>query len=319
MGESRPNIASLWHSMTYEIYRATASLMYLLQGMETVRDRELPSYNRLPPAQQQDLACFPKLSYVDVPPSLSGIPFDPNDVLKREGEVEQMAFKGWVEQIYHYTWESQYRNELKRAVEAPNPIRPEADVIGDFGHIRNDLIHNHGFASAKETGRCKSLMWFKPGENMILGMRHVFDFLNQMGMMSSFPVARADGSVAGWTVSPHLEDKLRNRPTPAIVSLRAWMDKMLEDGSTYHVIGVVFENGVFVNIPIHHPPQSRAVRERIKFFKQTRVDKNGDVRFADGSIKSRGPLYQEAVDALLGKGPKIEGVGLAGPWLKFRK
>lgn len=319
MSNSTNDIASLWRSMTYEVYRATASLMYLLQGMETVRERELPPYNRLSPVLQQDLACYPKLSYVDVPPSLSGAPFDPNDMLRREGEAEQLAFKGWVEQVYHYIWEGQYRNELKRAFEGPNAIRPEADVIGDFGYIRNDLIHNRGIATVKETGRCKVLTWFKPGETIILGMRHVFDFLNQMGMMSSFPVVRTDGAVARCMISPDMEDALRNRSTPAIVSLRALMDKNPEDGATYPVVGVVFENGVFVNIRIHGPPDGRSVRERAEFFSQTRIDEDGNVRLADGRVKDRESLYKEAVDALMRKGPKVGGTSIPGPWFKARE
>ena len=78
--------------------------MYLLQGMEVVRRGELLPYNKLPSIQKQYAACFPKLSYVDVPLSLSGIPFDPNDVLRREGDAEQLAFKGWIEQVYNDIW-----------------------------------------------------------------------------------------------------------------------------------------------------------------------------------------------------------------------
>ena len=147
-------------------------------------------------------------------------------------------------------------------------------------------------------------------------MHHVFDFLNQMGMMSSFPVARTDGAIAGWTVSPNMEGTLRDRATPAIVSLRAYMDKQLDDGSSYHVIGVVFENGVFVNIPIHHPSGSRSTQERIDFFSRTHLDQEGNVCFADGSIKDRDTLYKEAVDVFFQKGPKIEGIGISGPWLR---
>ena len=319
MNKNANDIPSLWRSMSYEVYRATASLMYLLQGMETVRERELPPYNRLSRVLQQDLACYPKLSYVDVPPSLSGAPFDPNDVLKREGEAEQLAFKGWVEQVYHHIWESRYRNELRRAFEGPNAIRPESDPIGDLRLIRDDLIHNGGVANSDKTGKCSVLKWFKPGDRIVLGMRHVFDFLNQMGMMLSFPAVRTDGAVAVWMVSPDMEDALRNRSTPEIVSLRASTDKKLEDDSTYHVVGVVFENGVFVNIPIHHPNDGSSVQQRTEFFSQTRIDEAGDVRFADGSIKDRWTLYKEAVDALLRKGPKIDGIGIAGPWFKARK
>ena len=124
MEKNKTDMGLLWHSFLYEVNKATASLMYLLQGMESVRNSELPLYNKMPPDQQQFAACFPKLSYVDVPLSMSGIGFDPNEVLKREGEAEQLAFKGWVEQVY-FLWESRFRNELKGSLEGPSIIRPE--------------------------------------------------------------------------------------------------------------------------------------------------------------------------------------------------
>ena len=85
---------------------------------------------------------------------MSGIGFDPNSVLEREGEAEQLAFKGWVEQVY-FLWESQFRNELKDAHEGPGIIRPEGDAIGDFRLIRNDLIYNNGVASKEYSGTCE--------------------------------------------------------------------------------------------------------------------------------------------------------------------
>ena len=106
------------------------------------------------------------------------------------------------------------------------------------------------------------LKWFKPGDQIALGMRHVFDFLNQVGMMSSFPIARTDGAVAKWAVYPFMEDALRSKSKPAIVSLRASMDRQLADGSTRHAVSVVFENGIFVNIPVEYPAGGRSVGER---------------------------------------------------------
>ena len=132
-----------WHEFLYEINRATASLMYLLQGMESVRKTELAPYNGINPEHRQFAASFPKLSYVDVPLCVSGPGFDLNDVLRREGDAEQLAYKGWVEQVY-FLWESRFRNEMNEGLQGPDTIRPEGDAIGDFRLIRNDLIHNNG-------------------------------------------------------------------------------------------------------------------------------------------------------------------------------
>ena len=271
MAERQRNRGLLWHSFLYEVNKATASLMYLLQGMESVRNSELLPYNKMPPGQQQYAACFPKLSYVDVPLSMSGIGFDLNEVLKREGEAEQLAFKGWVEQVY-FLWESQFRNEMKGSFSGPGTIRPEGDAIGDFRHIRNDLIHNNGVASEDASGKCTVLTWFKPGERIVLGMRHVFDFLNQMGFMTKMPGFLDDGPAAAWTLFPGMEEGLANGPVPRLVSLRTSMDKELDDGSSWHVVSVVFENGVFGNIPVQYADNGSSPRQRIEFFNKTVID-----------------------------------------------
>ena len=108
------DISGLWHAFQYDLYQATASLLYLLQGMETVRVHELAPYNALPAVQKTYAACFPKASYISVPLSMSGPSFDLNRILRREGEAEQLAFKGWVEQVYNAVWDGRYRNDLKK-------------------------------------------------------------------------------------------------------------------------------------------------------------------------------------------------------------
>ena len=147
----------------------------------------------------------------------------------------------------------------------------------------------------------------------------MFDFLNQMGLMSEMPGFLADGAFAAWTVFPGMEDTIRNRPVPGLVSIRTSMDNQLENGSTYHVVSVVFENGVFVNIPVAYPPDGSSVQERMRFFDKTLIDEDGNLRFANGSVKDRESLYSEAVDALFKKGPRIEGIGIPGPWFQFSK
>ena len=122
--DNQNDMTLLWHSFIYQVNRATASLMYLLQGMESVRNRELPSYDELPPARRGSFSSFAKPPGVDVPLVLSGQSFDPHDMLDPEGEAEQLAFKGWVEQVYNHIWEAQYRNQLKDALGGGDAIRP---------------------------------------------------------------------------------------------------------------------------------------------------------------------------------------------------
>ena len=313
--------ASLFRSFMYEVNKATASLMYLLQGMESVRNSELPHYNQETPGTRQFLANFPKLSNIGVPLTLTGADFDLNDLLKREGETEQLAFKGWVEQVYNCIWDSRYRNELTKSFEGPSIIKLQGAPIGDLRRIRNDLIHKGGIASAEHTGKCMVLKWFKPGDPIILGMRHVFDFLNQMGLMSTVPASFQDRAAhVNWMPIFDEEDALRNiKPTPKLVSLRTSMDQVLEDGSSLYVISVVFENGVFTNIPVEYAANGRSQQERNEFISRVRIDEDGNVRFPNGNVKDRETLYGEAVDGLFHKGPQVSGRGIPGPTFRFRK
>ena len=102
------------------------------------------------------------------------------------GPMEQALMKVWLIDIYS-RWESHYRTQLKREIRyLRGAIRPRQQVLGDLGHIRNDLLHN-GIAKPKDIGRCEILRWFKVGEPMQVKLRHVFDLLNQMGWLGEGP------------------------------------------------------------------------------------------------------------------------------------
>ena len=313
------DISGLWHAFQYDLYQATASLLYLLQGMETVRAHELAHYNALSTVHKTYAACFPKVSYIPVTLSMSGPSFDLDRILRHEGEAEQLAFKGWLEEVYNSIWEGKYRNYLKKMFEGKDIIRPEGDPMGDLRHIRNDMVHNAAVASIGETGKCKVLTWFHPGDPMDLGMRHVLDFLNQMGFMTTHLGFLSHGPAAQWSLFPNMEEALRRAPTPRPVSLRMSFDSEREDGSTWHVASVVFENSIFVNVPIDYAANSMSLRERINYINETRIDQDGNLRFPNGEAKDRQILYEEAIDSLLQRGPKIEGLGVPGPAFRFRK
>lgn len=318
MASKRQDIQMFWPSFQYEVCRSTASLLYVLQGMEAVRDTELLPYNQWTPAEQQYAACFPKLTYVGVPLCLSGPPFDPNDVLAREGEAEQLAFKGWVEDVYHRIWEGNYRETLREAFSSNGSIQPEMDALGDLRLIRNDLVHEHGVATQANTGKCAVLTWFEPGKPIVLGIRHVFDFLNQLGFMTRSPATKGDGAVVVWTVFRPMEASLLERPVPKLVSLRVSMDSQL-DGSSHHILSVVFENGVFANRLVTHPDDGTSASQRTELYERAHIDTAGDLHLPDGRVVDREGLYRDAVDALLGRGARVQGGGVPGPPIRFRR
>ena len=312
--------SALWQSFFYEVYQATASLMFLLQGMETVRQQHIAHLNSSPRARQAQAIAptiYPLLSYIDIPLCLHGHGFEPNDVLQREGAAEQLAFKGWMEQIY-LIWESRYRNSLKRGLEGTDTILPQADPLGDLIHVRNDLIHR-GVASKKESGRCTVLKWFEPEDQIVLGMRHVLDFLNQLGLMCSATFALRHGPAARWMVRPNWVESLSEGPIPEIVSVRPSFDHQDDDGTSWHVISVTFANAVFANVPVPLPANMGSLEERIRWAEQTQVDDQGDLRLINGQVKSRGELYRDALRAMAGKRPESPRLRVPGPAFQIRK
>ena len=305
-------------SFTYDVHRATASLMFVLQGMQYVRDRELSKYDVLPPLHQQELVVCPRLSYIDMELWLSGAPFDPHDVLRQEGEAEQLAFQGWVEKIFNMLWEGRYRRELKKLFEGSRVIAPELDPLGDLRRLRNDLVHKKAVATREGSGKCVVLKWFKPDDPMIFRMWHVFDFLNHMGMLSDTPAVTPEGAVSRWSKSNRSEADLRYGPVPEIVSLRVSIDRHFEDGSSNHVVSLVFANGIFANVPVHYPADGTTVAEHVKLMGHTCVDSDGNVLFGKGQVVGRHILYAQAIDVLFSRGQRIEGAGIPGSWVRFQ-
>ena len=326
MEKGEKHIALPLPRFVYEVNRATASLLYLLWGMELVRSNEPFLYNRhdqLSPDDQKFALCFQRLSYVDVPLSLTGISSDLNKLLEREGEAEQLAFKGWVEEVYNSIWESRLRDELRdrlrdelRETLKDFEITLKVDVLGDLRHIRNDLVHNKGIASEDEAGKCKVLKWFGPGDHIILGMHHVFDFLNQLGFMTMRLSYKKflSGTIIWWGLSPDMDGKTPERnPIPKLVSLRTFIDTRLKDKP--YAISVVFENGVFVNtvidaeIPTELIPDDLDPWEKIRSIYEKKIvhlDEDGNVRFTNGSVMDRERLYRKAIAFLSKKESTID-------------
>ena len=318
MTDDQPDRSQIWNLLNYKTLHATASLMYLLQGMEQVRGRILPAYNGYPPDIRHAAVCPPELSYVDVPLVDNGPGFDLSEVLGREGEAEQLAFKAWVEETYNIVWESDLRNAIRASFAANDAIRPEADPLGDLRLIRNDLVHGAGIASAQRTGKCTVLRWFEPGDPMILTMGHVLDFLNHMSLMNLMG-GFMSGASARWFVFPQMRSALEERETPEIVSLRTVFFGADDDGTSAHGICIAFDNGVWANTPIRHPANGTPIPDRMAFMEQTLVDDDGNVRLANGTTFDRRDLYLSGIAVMFGDVPQDDMPPLPGPWFQFRE
>lgn len=112
----------------------------------------------------------------------AGDPHDPasRTPMWRLSQVrEQIAYQGpvtrrltcqWVVAFFA-EWEESYRRRLGVAHGCDHNLIL-APLLGDLRNLRNDVVHHRAIASAKNTGRCAVLTWFKTGDPIALTREH---------------------------------------------------------------------------------------------------------------------------------------------------
>ena len=298
MDQSKQRLAGSFFKLRYEVMEATSALMHLLQGAELVRVK--PGQEDVLRHDEGERRRFiPDTSLLNVTVAVE-VPSSKNTgVIDRGGLAEQLAFKGWVEQVYNIIWERTFRGDSYDNLQLPSDLqgratldkkRPTTDVVGEFRLIRNDLVHK-GVSTSGNAGKCTILQWFEPGDIMVLSTDHVFDFLNHMGFMTKSGAHDLAGSAARIMARRSLGGTNSGPTAKRIISVRQWQ-RNPEDGSEQHFASVVFEDGVYIHKEIGTP--------------STFVAAKGNVNPA---------LYDEAVSALLDQ--CASSVRVPGPWIAF--
>ena len=297
----------LWDAFRHDVTVATNSLLYMLEGVhsqyraERQRLVETAGLNGGDVATLEDAVrtygdsyawpTYPRLRAV---PTLTGEP-----LVNRTapgGAMEQMLWKAWFIDIYSW-WESKYRNQLKHENRhLPGAIRPRQQVLGDLGHIRNDLLHN-GIAKRNESGRCEILRWFNVGERMDLRLRHVLDFLNQMGWLTESPavIRYGPGKPSVWRIDRTGEPE--DGPAPALVSVRPFVNPQEADTRYRYGASIAFENGVFVTTPMGPEHEETPVRakDRVHKWMKMTVNDAGNLSVPGLGTASAASLYRSAL------------------------
>ena len=292
-------------SLLYEVLQATTMLLFVLSRISTYDEKHF-----VEPGVTQPLM-LPGLPGLCISSCINQVADD--ELYGAEGAATRMAFKGWIAEVFGL-WENRYRNELKELL-GPDAIRPEMEAFGDLRHIRNDLLHS-GKASADECGKCTVLKWFAPGETIVIAVRHVLDFLNQIGVLTLGGGAHDDKGRACQLLTFHDPDTLVNwRPKPKIVSVRMMVEGRDED-PPFKGVTVVFDNGLFANVTF-------AVSDKHQWetLGEPDIDSDGNLVFADGQTSGSVGLFWRTVDRLRRRnnGEDIPRVPVTGPGLRFRR
>lgn len=313
--QTEQELTSILLEFYHEVTKTTTLLMYLIAGIENAynnRRRVFDTVDFSPP----------NVSSMDIFPFLIGC--DREDLLGCGGEAEQMAYKAWVLQVYNNIWEGHSRHKLSKTSDDPRAIPWEIDAMGDFRHIRNDLVHNNGIATNKEIGKCKTLKWFKPGDRIVLSMSHVLDFLNQIGFLSRKPVISIDQSAQKgqiWFLKGRKQSLLEKSSTAKIISVRIEQDKNPDTGELQFPMEVVFDNGVFGDGILYHIAfdEDLSPRGKIEFAKKVEIDEDGNLVFPNGYLISAERLYCYCVTPDDKRWTDIHRTGMWGPAIKSWK
>ncbi|MCY4381823.1 MAG: hypothetical protein OXE44_01580 [Nitrospinae bacterium] len=315
----------LWQAFRHDVTVATNSLLYMLEGIHAshlgerqrllqARDASDSAIETLENAVRvcgdtYFIPAYPKLRAF---PTLTGEPLFGRTA--PGGPMEQIAFKGWISEVWD-RWESYYRTQLKHESQyLPGAIRPRQQVLGDLRHIRNNLLHN-GIAKKGEAASCEVLRWFKDGERMKVRLRHVFDFLNQMGWLNenSFVFIEERGTTSSWHIDRTGEPE---EPAPSLISVRPLVYPEEQDPRYQYAASIVFENGVFGRIamgPEKEETEAQAKDRTRKWMKMT-VNEKGDLYVPDLGTVSAAKLYWNCL-----KGERNPGPGIWEPSVQFRE
>ena len=296
--------ARVLHALVYDVLQAAVMLLFLLSSAATNRRKHFvaPGVAHPIPLPGLSLCLFPAI--IQVPD---------DDLYGPNGAAAQMAYTGWIAETFAL-WENHNRNELQASFQADDAIRPEMDAFGDLRYIRNDLLHNNSIASAEQARKCVVLKWFRPGERMALGTRHVLDFLNQTGVLSLHSAHNAASHSCVLSVLPDRDALLLWKPEPKLVSVRTHgADKQTD---LYKAVTVVFDNGLFANVPF----MVRDARQREVLGDASIRPDGSALVFADGTtVPSRG-IYEGAVAAHCDRrGDRKPRLPVTGPSIRFRR
>jgi len=150
---------------------------------------------------------------------------------------------------------------------------------------------------------------------MQMRLRHVIDFLNQMGWLhqNSFTFIAEQGKTSSWHIDKEGEPE---DPTPALISARPLVDLQEPDPRYRYAASIAFENLVFGTIPMgpeNEETEAQAKDRTDKWLKMT-VNERGDFCVPDLGTVPAARLYWNCL-----KGEQQSGPSIPSPWVQFRE
>jgi hypothetical protein len=99
--------------------------------------------------------------------------------LSPDGPVVRALGQQWVVMVAS-EWNDNFRPRIATAMGVEkNEVKDAA--MADINRMRNDVIHHKGIATAKNTGRCELIPWFKPEDPIHVMPVHVSELMTYVG------------------------------------------------------------------------------------------------------------------------------------------
>lgn len=103
-------------------------------------------------------------------------------VMSNDGAVARQIGHQWVIHVYHL-WENHYREEIAATKGLNNKNELQNPHMGDLAKIRHDILKHRGVASQQNSGQCKILRWFEPGQDILISDSMVYEFMEAFGLV----------------------------------------------------------------------------------------------------------------------------------------
>jgi hypothetical protein len=97
------------------------------------------------------------------------------------GTIPRALGQQWIVMVAT-EWGEHYRRRFAAAEGVDVKAIKDAGMA-DITRMRNDVIHHHGIASTRNTGRCEVFRWFAPGAAIHPMMAHVAEFMSYLGLL----------------------------------------------------------------------------------------------------------------------------------------
>lgn len=276
-----------------QVMEATAALFLMLEGVELVTNRIVDG-TRKPPTE---MGFGPSSLSI----GFNTAQFGPNGFAPLNRDMERMAqvaYVGWVSTV-DGAWEKIRTNPPYDRRDKGLPHGLEANLLGDFHKIRNDLLKNRGVAQEKNCGRCKILKWFRDGDSMRLTTDHVLDFLHQLGGYPRTHYSHDLRLMVSWII-----DREGRIPSNAwrVVSFKSGIEAIPEGrGSGYALfLWLVFADGITWTVLVDQADSADNLVDGLRALRESPpLDGHGAPMLPNGDFMDIPATYLAAREFLL--------------------